>query len=60
MQTFAAAYLIVWLGVVGFMARMAMRQRHLERTVATLTTKMAVSEQDATSNREKTSHSKAA
>ncbi len=33
MQTFIAAYVIVWLGVVAFMTRMALRQRRLETTI---------------------------
>ena len=33
METFMAAYALVWLGVVLFVARMGLRMRHLQRTV---------------------------
>lgn len=36
METFMAAYALVWLGVMLFIARMGLRMRHLQRTIEDL------------------------
>ena len=50
METFAAAYGIVWLAVVLFVARMALRQRKLQRSFESLTSQLQSSQNDGESH----------
>ena len=52
MSTFMAAYLIVWVAVLGYVARLAAKQRHLLRTLESLQLQSRQSSQDAASHRE--------
>ena len=46
METFAAAFGIVWLAVVLFVARMALRQRKLQHSFESLRSQMEASQHD--------------
>jgi CcmD family protein len=51
METFVAAYVLVWLGVVSFVARMGVRQRRLQQSVDALQANLTA---NATSDRQQT------
>ncbi|MDH3717374.1 MAG: CcmD family protein [Planctomycetota bacterium] len=46
METMAAAYGIVWLAVVLFVTRMALRQRKLQRSFESLRSQLQASQND--------------
>jgi CcmD family protein len=45
MLTFFIAYMAVWLGVLGFVVRLGVKQRQLTRTLAALQAQMHTTEQ---------------
>lgn len=52
MSTFLAAYLIVWVAVLGYVVRLAAQQRHLLRALESLQLQHRQSSRDAGSTRE--------
>ena len=57
MNTFVVAYVVVWLAVLAFVARLGSRQRHLQNTVDVVQQRL---EQTETSEAVESFHSKAA